>query len=123
MRKKTEQRGALRTVLRDAGRPLTAQEVLDAAQADVPGIGMATVYRNLNALVEEGWLRLVELPGEPARFERSGQKHHHHFQCDDCGKVYDVPGCTSGIEKLGLPGFTVERHEVLLYGTCAECDS
>jgi Fur family transcriptional regulator, ferric uptake regulator len=119
--RRTEQKEAIRRTLEAAARPLSAPEILDAAQTLVPGLGIATVYRNLKQLVDEQWLRPVDLPGEPSRYERAGHDHHHHFQCDACGRVFDVPGCARGIENNAPDGFVVVRHEVLLYGTCAEC--
>ncbi len=122
MKRKTNQRAAIRQVLMDAHRPLNAQEVLERAQDESPGIGIATVYRNLKALVASNWLESVELAGEPARYEVRGKDHHHHFRCDSCGKVYDIPGCAVVPSDATPDGFRVERHEVTLFGVCAGCD-
>ena len=54
MERNTRQRSAIRDSIARADRPLLPQEVLEAARQDVPGLGIATVYRNLKALVEEG---------------------------------------------------------------------
>ena len=51
MERSTRQRTAIRDALEAAQRPLLPQEVLDAAQAQVPSLGIATVYRNLKQLV------------------------------------------------------------------------
>jgi Fe2+ or Zn2+ uptake regulation protein len=74
MERDTRQRSAIRDAIAQADRPLLPQEVLDAAQQGVPGLGIATVYRNLEVLVEEGELRAVNLPGENARFELVGRE-------------------------------------------------
>ena len=79
MERNTRQRSAIREAIAQADRPLLPQEVLDAAQQAVPGMGLATVYRNLKGLVEEGALQAVNLPGENPRFEVAGHQHHHHF--------------------------------------------
>jgi Fur family ferric uptake transcriptional regulator len=120
-RRKTDQKEAIRRAIAGAERPLTAQEILDAAQGFVPGIGIATVYRNVKKLCSSGWLRTVELPGEPSRYERAEMEHHHHFQCDDCGRVFDVPGCTGGVGEIVPDGFQLRTHEILMYGRCGEC--
>lgn len=119
----TRQRAAIRGAVDTAGRPLLAQEVLELAQADVPGLGLATVYRNLKSLVEGEELRVVQLPGENPRYERMGHSHHHHFQCRACGKVFDVHACPGDLSKLAPPGFAVEDHEITLYGRCADCSA
>jgi Fur family transcriptional regulator, ferric uptake regulator len=117
----TRQRGAIRDAIEGAGRPLTPQEVQDLAAATVPGLGIATVYRNLKLLVEDGAVQVVALPGESPRYEAAGHAHHHHFQCDACGRAFDVEGCPGDLASFAPPGFSVARHELTLYGTCAEC--
>jgi Fur family ferric uptake transcriptional regulator len=121
MERHTRQRAAIRDALARAGRPLLPQEVLTAAQATAPGLGIATVYRALKAMVEEGEVRKISLPGENPRFERSDLPHHHHFQCLRCLRVFDVHQCPSDISHLVPSGFVVEDHELTLYGRCPEC--
>lgn len=121
MPRRTEQRDAIRDVFQETDRPLNAQEVLEFAQEQVPGIGIATVYRNIKALIAEGWIVSVDLPNEPSRYELADLDHHHHFQCTTCQRVFDVPGCTHGLASSAPAGFEVEHHEVLLYGTCPDC--
>jgi Fur family ferric uptake transcriptional regulator len=117
----TQQKSALRSVLKDAGRPLSAQEVFRAARRRVRGLGIATVYRNLKTLVREGWLVIVSLPGESARYEVSGKGHHHHFHCKDCNRVFEVPVCAPDVAQMTPSGFVLDGHDVVLYGICKEC--
>lgn len=121
MERNTRQRTAIRGVIAHAARPLLPQEVLDAAQTHAPGLGMATVYRNLKALLEDGEVRLVNLPGQNPRYELADRTHHHHFQCRQCERVFDVDACPGNLASLAPPGFTVEDHELTLYGLCKEC--
>jgi Fur family ferric uptake transcriptional regulator len=100
---------------------MTPNEILEVSQEHCPGLGIATVYRAIKSLVEEGWALPVELPGMPDRFERSGKDHHHHFHCRGCGKVFEVDDCHAEIPKLAPDGFLVEDHEVFLYGRCPAC--
>jgi Fur family ferric uptake transcriptional regulator len=117
----TKQKNAIRTAFVETGRPLSPEEVLSYAQRSVRDLSIATIYRNLKAMVEEGWLIAVQLPGESPRYETSGKAHHHHFRCDDCGKVYELEGCSAQI-KTRLPrGFRALHHDILLCGTCAAC--
>jgi Fur family ferric uptake transcriptional regulator len=121
MERNTAQRTAIRQAIAEAGRPLLPQEVLVAAQQRAPNLGIATVYRNLKALVEEGAVRAVNLPGENPRFEVAGHQHHHHFQCRQCQRVFDVHACPGDLSRLAPPGFTVEDHDLTLYGRCKDC--
>jgi Fur family ferric uptake transcriptional regulator len=117
----TRQRDAIRAVIRTARRPLSPQEVLDAARLAVRGLGMATVYRNLKLFVADGSVQVITLPGEAARYESSETAHHHHFQCTTCRRVYDVHGCPGNLRRLAPRGFSVEHHDVTLYGRCSDC--
>lgn len=121
MERSTRQRAAIRDAIAVAERPLLPQEVLDAAGSASPGLGIATVYRNLKALLDEGEVCAVQLPGENLRYELAGGHHHHHFQCRQCQRVFDVHACPGDLSRLAPDGFTVEAHEITLYGRCRDC--
>jgi Fur family ferric uptake transcriptional regulator len=84
-------------------------------------MGMATVYRNLKLLVDEGAVQMVTLPGDSPRYESAGHAHHHHFQCEVCGRVFDVHACPGDLSSMAPAGFQVHHHELTLYGQCADC--
>ena len=121
MERATRQRDAIKSVLRACRRPLSPAEVLDAARLTVNALGVATVYRTLKLLVAEGTVQAISLPGESPRYEMANSAHHHHFQCNACRRVYDVPGCPGNLRRLAPRGFTVEHHDVTLYGRCRDC--
>jgi Fur family ferric uptake transcriptional regulator len=121
MERNTRQRAAIREAIAQAGRPLLPQEVLDAAQAGAPGLSIATVYRNIRALLDEGEVQPVVLPGENPRYELAGHAHHHHFQCRACQRVFEVEACPGDLSDLAPSGFTVEDHDLTLYGRCKDC--
>lgn len=121
MERRTRQREVIRRVFEETARPLGPAEVLDAGRTKIRGLGIATVYRAIHAMVESGWLVPVQLPGEAARYERAGTGHHHHFRCKGCSRVFEVEGCPEGFSGLMPSGFTLEEHEVVLYGRCPEC--
>lgn len=90
---------------------------------DVPQIGIATIYRNLKTLLDEGIIQTVNLPGENARYEamHAAAHHHHHFHCVPCDRVFDVEGCPGPMNDMAPKGFLIERHELTFYGVCADC--
>jgi Fur family transcriptional regulator, ferric uptake regulator len=117
----TRQKSAIREVFRIADRPLSPLEVLELAGEHISGLGIATVYRNIKQLIEDEWLVEVELPGEPSRYEVAGKAHHHHFHCQVCGKVFEVPGCALQLKPALPKGFQIRAHELVLYGACDVC--
>jgi len=121
MERSTGQRHAIRSALEAAGRPLLPSEIHAKAQREVAALGLATVYRNIKQLTAAGDIRPVELPGDPARYELAVHKHHHHFRCKSCSRVFDVHACPGNMQKLAPPGFKVDGHELTLYGLCSGC--
>ena len=117
----TVQRTAIRAVLEEAARPMGPAEILEAAQEHVPQLGMTTVYRTLKALVDEHWLDVVALPGEPSRYERAGAGSHAFFRCEECDRVYRAPGNCPGVLAIVPDGFALSSHSLVLYGVCGHC--
>jgi Fur family ferric uptake transcriptional regulator len=117
----TRQRRAIRAAFEATDRPLDPNEVLELAAGSHSGLGIATVYRNIKMLLEEGWLTPVELPGEVTHYELAGKAHHHHFHCRACGKVFELNACLPNVQKLAPQGFQVSGHDLLLYGACRDC--
>ncbi len=119
--RKTRQKDAIRSAFINADRPLSPEEILQYAKESVAGISIATVYRNIGSLVEEHWLTPITVPGETPRYEVAGKEHHHHFRCTDCGKVFEMPGCTVQYQQNLPRGFQVTGHEFFLFGLCTAC--
>jgi Fur family ferric uptake transcriptional regulator len=65
----TRQKAAIQDAFIEADRPLSPDEVLKGAQRHHPSLGIATVYRNIQSLVNQGWLQPVEIPGDSTRYE------------------------------------------------------
>ena len=103
-----------------------AQEIHDALVTRGTKIGLASVYRVVDTLLEHGLVQRVDVGDGVARFEavRAGRGHHHHLVCDDCGRVeaFADPRLERAIEAVeGRTGFDVVAHDVVLRGSCADC--
>lgn len=123
MERSTEQRRALRAVLEAARRPLSVPEILAEARPRVPSMSHTTVYRNLKMLIAEGSLVVVQVAGQAPRYElaSAAAHHHHHFHCERCDRMFDLPGCVQGWQQLVPERFKAARHDLTIFGTCAEC--
>ncbi|MEM7754435.1 MAG: transcriptional repressor [Planctomycetota bacterium] len=122
-RRATKQQDAIRVAIAAANRPLSVQEIHDAALETVPGLGVSTVYRALRRLEDDGDITPVNIPGQPDRYELAevADTHHHHFHCTRCDRVYDIDACPGDLQGMLPKGFTLEDHELTLKGTCARC--
>lgn len=121
--RQTRQRDTILRVIQEAGGPLSIPEIHAQAQATLPGMGVATVYRTLKLLGEAHQVNGVILPSGETRYERAGLGHHEHFQCRACSQVFDLSICPVHIPAgTVLPGgFVVEDHEMTIYGLCSQC--
>ncbi len=105
---------------------LTAQQIFDRLRADGRPVGIASVYRALDVLVELRLAQRIELGEGTARFEAlhpSGE-HHHHVVCDDCGRVeaFSDEGLEVALTRAADDvGFAVLGHDVVLRGACTDC--
>ena len=121
MERNTVQRRAILKVIQESGRPVGPPEIFQLARAHAPGLGIATVYRCINKLLEEHVIVSIDLPGEAPRYELAGKDHHHHFRCNACHKVFDLHTCDDQFAQLTPRGFRLESHEVYLFGKCEDC--
>ena len=117
----TPQRYALLAFLIEHNSHPTAAEIFEAVNRVDPRSSRATTYNNLKDLVEAGLVREVAIEGRAARYDAKGIRHHH-FICDQCGKVediefYDLPKPAS--RSLGKR--VLRECEVIFRGFCAKC--
>ena len=123
----TQKRRALVEALSNAG-PCTLPELLLCGE----GIAQSSAYRNLTVLEEMGVVRRLVHHGEYGRWELSEEltgHHHHHLVCHSCDVVIDVELPThiehlmdEAFETAALGSkFTVDRHNIDIVGTCADC--
>jgi Fe2+ or Zn2+ uptake regulation protein len=101
----------------------TAEEVFLRAKGDMPEISMATVYNCLDALVQCGLAKQVNMDRGATRF-CPNMREHSHFHCESCGVIVDVEPAR-GRPALGwsVPrGFRVTHADVSLRGLCRDCN-
>lgn len=102
-----------------------AQEIHEALSKRRRKIGLASVYRMLDTLAEQGLVQRVDVGDGIARYEPARDaEHHHHLVCGECGKVepFEDPKLESAIEAVEeRSGYSVVAHEVVLRGACSDC--
>lgn len=98
---------------------LTAEQIFQRLKDRYPKVVLATVYNNLNKLLEEELIRKVSIEGMPDRYDR--MEKHDHLICRHCGKLGDVAFkdlTTSLREQMG-DGFLY--YDLKVYYLCPEC--
>ncbi len=121
----TRQAQGLAAVL--AGLPgfCSAQEIHAELRRKGETVGLATVYRHLQALSEEGSVDAIrDASGETLYRQGGTTVHHHHLICRQCGRSVEMEGraVEQWAERVAADaGFTAVDHAVELFGLCPEC--
>src|SRR5436190_15356800 len=120
MSRQTEQRAAIVEALRTSPRAVTAQEL----HSELDGVGLATVYRNLQRLADAGDADTLRRDNGEVAFLICAAGHHHHLTCRECGRVEQVRDCRLdewAREVAAWYGFSRVEHRAELVGVCAAC--
>lgn len=119
-RRLTRQREQVYRVLLGRRDHPTADEVFVRAKREMPDISHATVYNCLDALVQCGLVKRVQLHHGASRFCPNMQEHCH-FYCDACDNVFDIP-LPAGKPAVAMPkGFRADQYEIAIRGMCPDC--
>ncbi|NQW44302.1 MAG: transcriptional repressor [Deltaproteobacteria bacterium] len=120
--KYSEQRWKIAKLILEKRGHFTAQEIVQSVIIAHPGIGAATVYRNLKMLCEAKILKetLIDANGVII-FEPYEELHHDHIVCLDCNEIFEFHD--TKIESLQQEvtdrlKFTEVRHRHILYAKC-----
>ena len=107
---------------------LSAIEIEDALRSSERPVGRASIYRILDELERLHLVQKLQVGQAKARYEpiRSGEGHHHHLVCDNCGTVmpFTDSDLENAIKKLSrrVP-MRVAEHEIVLHGACEDCST
>lgn len=96
------------------------ETILAMVKDKLPGVGVATVYRNLRALVDDGKVVTLETSLGSIHYD-ADVSDHAHFVCRCCGRISDLfigLPLTETVENLG---YKVEQEKSILYGLCPDC--
>ena len=121
----TRQRTEVVALLHEVDDFLTAQQLHARLRERGAQVGLTTVYRTLQRLVDSGEVDATRLPDGEQMFRRcSRARHHHHLVCRSCGKTVEIegPAVERWAEKVAdTHGFADVDHTVEIFGTCATC--
>ena len=123
VRRNTKQLSFILDTIKMMPRHFTADDVYEEVKKEYPGLGQATVFRNLNKMAEEGILLRIEVPGGAREYELMAPKHYH-AKCMKCGKLFDIEmDYMPNLEKKvkDAHGFQFSGHDIIFTGLCSSC--
>ncbi|GGL26226.1 transcriptional repressor [Phycicoccus endophyticus] len=124
-RRPTRQRTAIAEALSHSPEFRSAQEIHARLAEGGAGVGLATVYRNLQAMAADGEVDVIRTEdGEAVYRACATEDHHHHVVCRGCGLAVEVTG--DSVERWAEAvaaehGFVQVRHTVEVEGLCGDC--
>ena len=113
---------------------LSAEDIYMCVHETYPAIGLTSVYRTLDMLVNIGLVYKFDFGDGRARFELAegpkGKDHHHHLVCTDCGRIVNyrdfideevalLKKTEEGLSKKY--NFAITNHLIQFYGLCEAC--
>jgi len=109
---------------------MAVEDIYDLIHEKHPDMGLATVYRTVQLLLEMQLVDRIYLNDGCVRYELGhlfdgGSKHnHHHLICKTCNKVISfkedlLERLEQQIERTEK--FRIDDHELKFYGQCEEC--
>ncbi|MBL7084652.1 MAG: transcriptional repressor [Candidatus Omnitrophica bacterium] len=130
----TMPREAILEVLSKTQKHLSAEDIYLTVHKIYPTVGLTTVYRTLELLVQMGLVFKFDFGDGRARYELAigpkGIRHHHHLVCTTCGRVIDYTDFIDDEVELlqqterGLSkkyNFNITNHVMQFYGLCDKC--
>ncbi|MDO5033953.1 MAG: Fur family transcriptional regulator [Actinomycetaceae bacterium] len=124
-KRNTRQRQAVIAAMGEAKEFRSAQKIHADMVAAGESIGLATVYRNLRSLAEEGAIDMLMAPDGEALYRACGvESHHHHIVCRNCLSTIEILG--SELEStlhalVDKHRYSDVEHSLEIFGICPEC--
>ncbi|MCG7320965.1 MULTISPECIES: Fur family transcriptional regulator [Arsenicicoccus] len=123
-RRATKQRRAVEQVLRETDDFISAQALHARLREQGDTVGLATVYRTLNAMAEDERVDMLRVDDGEARYRLcASDDHHHHLVCRECGRTVEIegPAVESWADTVAAQhGFRDVSHTLEVFGTCAK---
>ena len=117
----------LQVLLENKDKHLSAEDVYTLVKKKAPDVGLATVYRTLELIVEFDIVHSINFGDGRKRYEYGDDSeghHHHHAICLKCGKITEInEDLLEDLEKQVSKdyNFSVTDHELKIYGYCRTC--
>lgn len=126
VRRPTRQRAAVEALLVGIDDFMSAQALHARLRYQGQNVGLATVYRTLQAMTADGDVDMMRTGDGEAVYRRCSTGHHHHLVCRTCGRTVEVegPAVERWAERIGADNnFTDVVHTLEVFGTCSDCQA
>ena len=120
----TRQRTAVGELLQRTSEFRTAAQIHDDLRHAGEDIGLTTVYRTLQLMVDAEQLDAIRTDDGETAYRRCSTGHHHHLVCRGCGRTVEVegPAIETWTDQVAAEhGFSEVEHQLEIFGLCGSC--
>lgn len=121
--KATPQRIAIIQLMHDAGH-INIDELYHSIRKKFSAISLATLYKNVNTMLEVSLIREVKIPGQKTKYEIQ-KEAHAHVMCKSCGELKDIEYDPTFIlqKSMEMSHYKAEDVSVVISGICPACQT
>lgn len=123
-RRQTRQRAAVTSALESREEFRSAQELHDELRHAGESVGLTTVYRTLQSLVDDGLVDVIVRSDGEAVYRLCSSHHHHHLVCRSCRATVEIEAPTVeawAVDVARRHAYSDVSHTVEIFGRCPDC--
>lgn len=122
--KRSRQKEVILQILQNTKEHPDADKVYEEVRKHIPKISLATVYRNLSKMVDDGTIQKLDVDSETVHYD-ADTSIHYHMVCKSCERIDDIPAgdFTEYVNRVkrNYDG-RIDEHSVVFYGLCKKCN-
>ena len=105
-----------------SNRHSNVDELYSLLHSSFPSISLATVYKNINIMLEKSLLSEVQIPTKKNVYEID-KGEHCHVACLECNEILDLELDTKNVLKdaESQTGYTLKSSKIVFTGICSSC--
>jgi len=119
--KATPQRLAIIQLMHQAGH-ISIDELYQKIREKFTSISLATLYKNVNTMLDVTLIREVKIAGQKTKYEIE-KDAHAHIMCTSCGELKDIEYDPHSIlqKSIEMSQYKAENISIVISGICPEC--
>ncbi|MBH1940121.1 transcriptional repressor [Mobilitalea sibirica] len=125
IQRNTKQRQLILSILMEADRPISINEIYNKVIEKLPSIAKSTIYRNIDILLKQDLIDKYHFHDNEIfyRIKADQNEHKHYVMCDQCNKMFDLPSCPIHDIETAMEeeGFIIQKHQIQISGICKNC--
>lgn len=98
----------------------TVDMIYQDISGEIPTLSKTTIYNTLKTLLEYNLVQAVTIEDNEVRFDAE-IKHHAHFKCTKCGRLYDIDAGREALSMKSIAGHQINEAHLYFKGTCRHC--